>query len=52
MYRWPKHVPPGAYFGKWYVNAHSHVRMHRKLQETWFRTRDPARGDRGGPRRL
>lgn len=46
-YKWPKGVPPGAFFGKWYVNAHSHVRQHRKLQETWFKTRDPELGDRG-----
>jgi len=46
-YKWPKNRAPGAYFGKWYVNDHSHVRAHRKTQETWFKTRDPALLDRG-----
>ncbi|KAH8076438.1 hypothetical protein JL721_439 [Aureococcus anophagefferens] len=46
-YKWPKINAPGAFFSKWYVNRHSHVRLHRKLQETWFKTRDPTRGDRG-----
>ena len=46
-YKWPKNRAPGQWFGKWYVNDHSHIRAHRKTQETWFKTKDPSLHDRG-----
>ena len=46
-YKWPKNRAPGDWFGKWYVNDHSHIRAHRKTQETWFKTKDPSLNDRG-----